>query len=167
MIGRYKEIWYGVAIGISMWILDAMMHASMHGHLNRHTFIKEIFVDDATQLFFRSLFVVVALAFGFTLWRSNLRKDQVEDLQTVIDLFHRQTVNPLLLIVGYCRLLSFKEGWPVSRQEIEIIHEIQLNAQKLGEVINQLPPPGTPFLASKLTEAACADGLLATEKRKK
>jgi hypothetical protein len=157
MIGRYKEIWYGVAIGISMWMLDAMMHASMHGHLGWQTFIREIFVDDAIQLFFRGLFVVVAMAFGFTLWRSNLRKDQVQDLQTAIDLFQRQTVNPLLLIVGYCRLLSLKEGWPVTRQEIEIIREIQLNSQKLGEVINRLPPPGTPFLASEFTDVAVAE----------
>ncbi|MEW6734399.1 MAG: hypothetical protein AB1489_23940 [Acidobacteriota bacterium] len=145
MLSHYKEVWYGIAIGISMWVLDALMHASMHGRLSWHSFINEFSLNDITQLFFRSLFVIVATAFGFTLWRSNQRKCQVNDLQEVINSLHSQVVSPLLLIVGYTRLLSVKEGWPVSREEIEMIREIQLNAEKINRAIKALPPPGIPL----------------------
>ena len=42
MLGRYKEILYGFAIGISTWLLDVMMHASMHGHLSLHSFLEDL-----------------------------------------------------------------------------------------------------------------------------
>ena len=145
MLGRYKEIWYGIVIGISMWALDAMMHASMHSELGWSEFRQEFIASNSTQLFFRSLFVIVSMGFGFSLWLSNQRKCQVLDLQDAINSLHSQIVNPALLISGYCRMLSFKEGWPVSREEVEMIREIQLNAQKITVVINQLPPPGTPL----------------------
>jgi hypothetical protein len=146
MIGRYKEIWYGIAMGLSMWVLDAMMHTSMHGELSSRALIREIFIVDATQIFFRTLFVIVSIAFGVVLWRSNQRRHQLQDMQAAIDAFQRQTINPLLLIVGYSRLLSLKEGWPISREQVEMIREIQINVEKVNEVINQLPPPGTPLI---------------------
>lgn len=148
MIERYKEIYYGIAIGISMWVLDAMMHASMHGHLGWHSFLQELLANDVTQVFFRCLFVMVSVAFGYALWRSNKRKLQVQDLQAAIDAFHRQTINPLMLISGYASLLSLKEGWPASREDIDLVREIQLNARKINEVINKMQPPGAPFMTN-------------------
>ena len=142
MIKRYKEVWYGLFIGLTMWSLDAMMHASMHGHFTWTHFNQELLSEDITQLFFRTLFILISVALGFALWRSNQRKYQVEDLQLTLNSLHRQVVSPLLIITGYCRLLSLKEGWPVSKEAIEMIENIQLNADKINEIIKQLPPPG-------------------------
>ncbi|MEW6732870.1 MAG: hypothetical protein AB1489_16210 [Acidobacteriota bacterium] len=127
MVRGYKEIRYGIAIGISMWTLDVMMHTSTHGPLSLSAFIEELLANDSTQLFFRNLFVIVSVSFGLALWQSNRHKNQVKDLQVAMDSFQREIVNPLLLITGYSQLLSLKEGWPVNREEIEMVREIQLN----------------------------------------
>lgn len=142
MLGRYKEILYGFAIGISTWLLDVMMHASMHGHLNLHSFLEDLTTKNTTQQFFRLLFIVIAIAFGFALWRSNQRKHQVQSLQISIDSFHQQVINPLTLMVGYLELLSLKEGWPTSKENIELVAAIKLNAAKINDLMKLLPPPG-------------------------
>lgn len=152
MLSRYKEIWYGALIGLSTLALDAMMHASMHGQLNFKSFITELFLLDITQLFFRSLFVVISVAFGYALWRSNQHRNQVQDLQLGVETLHRQIMNPLVLIIGYSQLLSLKEGWPVSKENIELVDAIRSNAEKINGLIKQLPPPGQNLSSMQLTE---------------
>jgi hypothetical protein len=142
---HYKEIWYGLAMGVSMWTLDAAMHASLHGQFNWSGFTKEIIASDSALLLFRALFVIVSTALGISLWRSNRRKSQVQDLRASADSLYREIAGPLLLIVGYSQMLSLKEGWPVGREAVEIVGEIQINARKVSEVIKRIPPPGTPL----------------------
>jgi len=144
MLSRYKEILYGFAIGISTWLLDVMMHSSMHGHLSLHSFLEDLTTKNITQQFFRLLFIVIAIAFGVALWRSNQRKHQVQSLQISIDSFHQQVINPLTLMVGYLELLSLKEGWPTSKENIELVENIKLNANKINDLMKLLPPPGIP-----------------------
>ncbi len=141
---RHKEIWYGVAIGLSSWALDAMMHASLHRPITWKAFAKELISSDSAQLLFRVLFVIVASAFGFSLWRSNRRKSKVQEIQNTVDSFYRQIANPLVLVVGYSQMLSLRRGCPVGRETLEIIQQIHLNAQKINDAIKNLPPPGMP-----------------------
>lgn len=141
---RYKEIWYGIAIGLSIWALDAMMHASLHRRITWNGFTRELISSDSAQLLFRVLFVIVASAFGFSLWRSNRRRSQVQEIQNSVDSFYRQIANPLLLVVGYSQMLSLRRGCPVGSETLEIIQQIHLNAQKVNDAIKNLPPPGMP-----------------------
>lgn len=141
----YKEICYGAAIGASVWVLDAVMHANQRGRLNWGEFVREFVAGDSAQFLFRALFVAIAGAFGFSLWRSNRRRRQVDELHAAADLLHRQIAGPLLLIVGYCQMLSLKPGWPVGREAIEIVDAIHSNARKISATLNRLPPPGAPI----------------------
>lgn len=147
----HKEICYGVAIGVSIWTVDAVMHASQRGHLSWGEFTRELIASDRAQLLFRALFVAVAVAFGLSLWLSNRRRRQVDDLREAVDSLYRQIGNPLLLIVGYCQMLSLRQGWPVGREAVEIVDEIHLNARRISEMIKQLPPPGAPIQEETLT----------------
>ena len=157
VLGIYKEIWYGAAVGVSIWMLDAVMHASQRGNQNWGTFKSEIIASDSAQLLFRALFVAVAVAFGVSLWRSNRRRRQVDDLHAAIDSLYQQIANPLLLIVGYCQMLSLKQGWPVRREAVEIVDEIHLNARRISEMIKRLPPPGAPIQEEPLNGLEVAE----------
>lgn len=142
---RYKEIWCGLAMGFSMWTLDAAMHAGLHGQFNLRSFTKELIASDSALLLFRALFVIVSTALGISLWRSNRRKCEVRELRASADSLYREIASPLLLIVGYSQMLSLKDGWPVGREAIEIVGEIQINAQKVSEAMKRVPPPGSPI----------------------
>jgi hypothetical protein len=138
---RYKEIWYGLGIGISAWLIDALMHSMQLGEFAWNAFAKELVIGNSAEFPFRVLFVLVSTALGITLWRSNRRACRVRELQAAIGSFNRQIINPLILIVGYSQMLSLREGFPVAHESIQLIDEIQINAQKINEVIKQLPPP--------------------------
>ncbi len=138
---RFKEIWYGLVMGVSMWMIDAAMHTSVHRQFTWNGFAKELIATDSSQLLFRGLFVTVSTALGISLWRSNRRKSQVDNLRASVDSLYREISSPLLLIVGYSQMLTLREGWPVSREAVEIVDEIQINARKIDDVIKRLPPP--------------------------
>lgn len=143
-------------MGISMWVLDAAMHCVQRAPISWSGFTKEMIASDGAQLLFRILFVAMATALGVSLWRSNRHRCQVRDLQALLGAFHRQVVNPVVLIVGYSRMLSLREGWPVGREAVEIISEIQLNAQKINNAIKRLPPPFEPLEAASVGDPEMA-----------
>jgi hypothetical protein len=164
MLGRYKEIWYGVAIGISTWMLDAMMHVIQRGPISWSAFTNEAIASDSAGLLFRIFFVVVSTALGVSLWRSNRHRCELRELQGLFGAFHRQVVNPVLLIVGYSRMLTLKEGWPVGRESVEMINEIQINAQKINNALKCLPVPLEPSETVETVELIGADSARATVK---
>jgi hypothetical protein len=142
---RYKEIWYGIAIGVTLWMLDASTHTSFHEEFNWSGFANGIIAGNGEQLLRRALVVTISTAFGISLWRSNQRKSQIQAIHAAVDSVYRDIANPMVLIVGYSQMLSLKEGWPVGREAIEIVDEIQINARRISEVIRTLPAPGTPI----------------------
>ena len=143
MFRRYKEIWFGVLMGMCMWALDALMHVLQHDDFTWSGFSREIATNDRYALMFRSLFLMVSLALGTSLWRSRQRKEQVTNIQALLTALRRQIANPALLIVGYSQMLHQREGWPLSQDSLQLIKEIQLNARKINNAVECLPSPLT------------------------
>ena len=141
MLRKYKEIWYGVATGASFWSLDAFMNARLQDQFGLSSFFREAISHSGGQFLFRLFFVIIATAFGYSFWRGNQRKQHAENLQLTIDELHRNIASPLMLITRYSQMLSLREGWPVTREAIEAVRAIQVNAQKVTGVLTQLPPP--------------------------
>jgi len=139
MVKRYQEIWCGAGFGFGIWMLDAILNASGRGQWGWGTFVEELVVSDSPRLLFRILFLVVALGLGYSIWLSRERARRIRDLQQAINAFQFQIANPLLLILGYSSTLSLKEGWPASREAVEMISEIHLNSQKLDQIVRQWP----------------------------
>lgn len=146
MARRYREIWCSVGIGFGAWALDAILNTSGRNQWGWGAFVEEQVVSDSPRLLFRILFLMVSLGLGYSLWLSRERERQIRDLQQTMNSLQFQIANPLLLIVGYCSILSLKEGWPASREAIEIVSEIRLNSQRLSEVVKQWSESDPPRL---------------------
>lgn len=144
MFRRYKEVWCGVVIGIGIWAFDAILHASGEPRSGFGTFARELITSDPPRLLFRILFLIVSTVLGHCLRQIRERERRVLDLQMTIDSLRHQMVNPLLLIVGYSSSLALKEGRPASRETVEMVSKIQINARKVNELINQWPVPSDP-----------------------
>ena len=68
MIRRYKEILYGLLLGAAMWVVDAAMHVQLATEAHSSGgFVEELLQPGATQLIFRSIFLFIAVAFGWAL----------------------------------------------------------------------------------------------------
>lgn len=142
---RFQEIWFGAGLGFGAWALDALLNVSGRGQWGWGTLVEELMVSDSPRLLFRILFLLVSLGLGYSLWLSRERERRIRDLRQALNSLQFQIANPLLLIVGYSSTLALKEGWPTSREAIELIGEIQLNSQRLHEVVKQWPESDPPW----------------------
>jgi len=127
MLKRYKEIIFGVLLGAAMWVVDAAMHIQLgeEAHAS-HNLFSELFQPGATQLLFRSVFLFIAIAFGWTLWRSNWRERELRALENAIVTFHRRLDSPAMRIVNHARMLHGRPGVmhdEIAREIAELIGE--------------------------------------------
>lgn len=91
MLKRYKEIIYGLLLGLAMWIIDAAMHAQLGSDVySSSSFMDELVRPGAPQLLFRSVFLFVGIAFGWALWRSNWSERELRALEDAVVAFHRK-----------------------------------------------------------------------------
>lgn len=139
MMGRYREIAYGVLTGLGIWVIDALLQASGRDHFGFDTVASEMILSRPSQLLLRILLLIVSVALGYSLWQSRERERRMRDLQMMLSSLQRQIVNPSLLILGYSSNLALREGWPVSHESVEMMSEIQCNARKINEIIKQWP----------------------------
>ena len=149
---RFQEIWFSAGLGLGAWALDALLNVSGRGPWSWSNWVEELMVSDSPRLLFRILFLLVSLGLGYSLWLSRERERRIRDLQQAMNSLQFQIAHPLLLIVGYTSTLTLKEGWPASREAIEMIGEIRANSQKLHEVVKQWPesePPGQTKAAER------------------
>lgn len=137
MLGRYREIEYGVLIGLTIWVMDAILQAGGGDHFGFDTVASEMSLSHPPQLLLRILLMIISVALGYSLWQSRKRERQMHDLQMRLNSLQHQIVNPLLLILGYSSNLTLREGWPVSRESVELLSEIQCHARKLNEIVTQ------------------------------
>ncbi len=154
MIRRYKEIIFGIILGIAMWIVDAAMHVQLA--TEDHTsgsFIEELLQPGATQLIFRSVFLFIAVAFGWALWHSNWRERELRALEDAIVAFHRQLDSPTMRIVSHIRMLQGRPG--VTRDEVaaSVAEAIGDDARIIDHLSQQYLHFSEQVLAGRTVEA--------------
>lgn len=136
MFKRYKEIFFGLLLGAAMWVLDAAMHAQIGAelHTGGQGFAHELFQPGATVLFFRFVFVLLALAFGWTLWRSNWRERELRALEDAVVAFHRQLDSPAMRILNHARMLHGRPGVVHDEAARELAASISDDARVIDEL---------------------------------
>ena len=134
---RYKEIIYGIALGLAMWVVDAAMHARLGSAIDSHGFLNELLRPGATQLVFRGSFILIATGMGWALWRSNWHERELRALEDAIIAFHRQLDSPAMRIVSNIRMLQGRPG--VTRDEVarNIAETICGDARIIDELAKQ------------------------------
>lgn len=139
MLNRYKEIFLGLLLGLTMWAADALMHTMLPLSETRHqpTFLEELLFPDDLQLITRLLFVAFAFFLGWLLWRSNHRTRAVHDLARRMETFHQQTSLPASLIINECNLLIQVSG--LDGVALEMVKEIRQHARQIESSTNEVP----------------------------
>lgn len=138
MLKRYKEIVYGVLLGLAMWVVDAAMHAQLaaDGH-GASSFFGELLRPGATELAFRAVFLVIATAFGWALWRANWRERELQALERVVVAFHRRLDAPAMRLVSHARMLQGRAG--VARDDVaaELASSMGEDARAIDEMARE------------------------------
>jgi len=150
---RYKEIIYGVGLGLAMWVVDAAMHARLGAAIDSSGFINELLRPGATQLVFRGSFILLATGLGWALWRSNWHERELRALEDAIIAFHRQLDSPAMRIVSNIRMLQGRPG--VARDEVakSIAETIGGDARIIDELAKQYLRFSEQVMAGRTSEA--------------
>ncbi|MEJ7577683.1 MAG: hypothetical protein WKF74_11840 [Pyrinomonadaceae bacterium] len=154
MFLRYKEIVFGVLLGLAMWIVDAAMHVSIGADVHSSgSFLAELLEPGATQLLFRSVFLLISLLFGWSLWRSNWRERELRALERAIVAFHRQLDSPAMRIISHIRMLQGRAG--VTRDEVaaELADAIGDDARVIDGLAKQYLRFSEQVMAGRTSEA--------------
>lgn len=153
MIRRYKEILGGLGLGLAMWVVDAAMHAHLGEDVHSTGFADELFRPGVTQFVFRGAFVVIAVAFGWALWRSNWRERELRALEDAVIAFHRQLDSPAMRIVSHVRMLQGRAN--VTRDELArgVVEAIGEDARTIDALAQQYMRFSEQVMAGRTHEA--------------
>ncbi len=130
----YKEICFGFGLGAAMWLIDAVMHVELGAEVQTHGFLAEIFSPHPTVLIFRLLYLVIAVAFGFFLWRANWRERELRALEQSVVRFQRQLDVPALRILAAVRQLQNRNSIKLDEAAEKLAVEINLDAVLIDEL---------------------------------
>lgn len=130
----YKEIWFGLGLGAVAWLVDAVMHTELGGEVHAESLWSEIFSPHPTTLIFRVFYLVIALAFGVFLWRTNWRERQLQALEQAVIAFQRQLDAPALRILGAVRGLQNRNSVRLDDAAQRFVAEIGTDAGLIDEL---------------------------------
>ncbi|MDQ3320889.1 MAG: hypothetical protein M3525_00310 [Acidobacteriota bacterium] len=131
---RYKEIWFGIALGLGAWLIDAVMHTQIGAGVDAGSLWTEIFAPHPTALIFRLFYLVIAIAFGVFLWRANWRERQLRALEQSVISFQRQIDAPALRILGAARQIQTRNSVRLDETAERLVAEIGADAVLIDEL---------------------------------
>lgn len=153
VIKRYKEIIFGVLLGVTMWVLDAAMHAQLGTELHSQGFFSELFHSGPTQLVFRVFYVLISTAFGWYLWRSNWRERELRALEDAIIAFHRQLDSPAMRILSQSKILQGYQSVVLDVAVMKTVQSIGEDARLIDELAKRYLHFSQQVTAGNTTEA--------------
>ena len=130
----YKEIWFGVGLGAVAWLVDAVMHVELGADIHAESLWAEIFAPHPTALIFRVFYLVIAVAFGVFLWRTNWRERQLRALEQAVIAFQRQLDAPALRILSAVRDLQNRNSIRLDDTAERLAAEINMDAGLIDEL---------------------------------
>lgn len=152
-IKRYKEIIFGILLGMTMWVVDAAMHTQLGSEIHSQGFVAELIHAGPTQLIFRGFYLVIATAFGWFLWRSNWRERELRALEDAIIAFHRQLDSSAVRILSQSKILQGYQCVALDEAVMRTAQSIREDARLIDELARQYLRFSEHITAGKTSEA--------------
>lgn len=136
MLPRYKEIFYGLLLGVGATLIDLVMHAQMEGR----SLWTELIHPQPMMVLYRLLFIAFGLSVGWSLWQKNKRERDFRQLAQVLARFQREIVSPAFLIHGKLQVLMMREDFRFPPEAMEIIRFVYEQAQTIETAAKERLP---------------------------
>ncbi len=131
--------------------MNAKLAADIHPS---GSFTAELLQPGTTQLVFRSVFLFIAVAFGWSLWRSNWRERELRALEDAVVTFHRQLDSPAMRIVSHIRMLQGRPGITHDEVAASVVESIGEDAHIIDHLSQQYLRFSEQVLQGRTLEAA-------------
>ena len=136
MLQRYREIFYGLLLGLGAWIIDVVMHSQTEGG----GFWAELIRLEGATLFYRLLFVAFGFALGWSLWQKSKRERDFRQLAEILNRFHREIGEPAFLIHAKLEVLLTREDFHLAPGAEEIIRFVYDKSQRIVSLSKERVP---------------------------
>lgn len=130
----YKEILFGLGLGMLAWVIDAVMHVQLGADVHAEGLWKEIFDPNSTTLIFRVFYLSIAVAFGIFLWRANWSERQIRTIERSLITFQRQLDGPALRLLGLAGQLRGRNSVRLDETAQELVDGIVSDAGLIDEL---------------------------------
>jgi hypothetical protein len=135
MLQKYKEIFYGGFFGFGAAVLDTFMDARME-----NLSLQDELIQHGPMLFYRALFILFGLAFGWLLWQKNKREREFRDLSEILNRFRQEYGGPAILMHAKLQVLLTREDLRLSDEAEELVQFVYQRSQDLQSLVkNKLP----------------------------
>jgi hypothetical protein len=135
MLQDYKEIIYGIILGIAAAALDTAMDARMEGH----GFGDEL-TGHPSMLLYRGIFVFFGLIIGGLAWKNNQRKRDFRHLLERIKRSRDRFEGNLLVLHTKLQLLLTKDSFHLSPEAEQQIQSVYDTSRELQKIVDDIPP---------------------------
>ena len=133
MISRYREVFFGLLIGLAASVIDVIMHARMQGH----SLAEELILPDIGMLFYRVLFLIFGAALGLLLWKKNQRERESRHLTEALDKLGREITAPAIVIHTQAQLLLTRAHPALPAEAESAVRTIYEQSTRLQSLTNR------------------------------
>jgi len=133
MISRYREVFFGLLIGLAAGVIDVIMHARMQDR----SFAEELMQPHIEMLFYRILFLALGVALGLLLWKKNQRERESRHLAEALDKLGREITAPAIIIHTQAQLLLTREHPALPPETESAVRTIYEQSRRLQSLTNR------------------------------
>lgn len=133
MLERYREIFYGLLLGIGVEIIDVGMHAHEEGR----SYWQELFQTQPATLFYRLLFLSFGLVMGWLLWMRNKRERDFRQIAETLRGFQRDIANPASVVNAQLEVLLTRKDLQLNQATEEIVRSIYERSRQIVSLTKQ------------------------------
>lgn len=130
MFFKYREIIFGVLIGLGVFIMDTFMDASSEGlpftdELTRHP----------SMVFYRSLFVLFGFILGWLLWQRNRSERDFRRLQTSLDELRHECGKRSVVLHASLQILLTRTDIGLSPEAEQLVRRAYDSSQEIQALV--------------------------------
>lgn len=133
MLERYREIFYGLLLGIGVEIIDVGMHAHEEGR----SYWQELLQTQPATLFYRFLFMSFGLVMGWLLWMRNKRERDFRQLAETLRNFQRDIANPAAVVNAQLEVLLTRKDLQLDQATEEIVRSMYERSRQIVSLSKQ------------------------------
>ena len=118
MFQEYKEIFFGLAIGLGAAMIDIAMDAATEGL----SYTAEVSAHPS-MMFYRGIFVVLGGGLGWLLWQRNRREREFRRLSETLNKIQQDCSGLGILLSSKMQVILTRDDLHLSEEAHRLVHE--------------------------------------------
>ncbi len=130
MFQKYREIFYGVIIGLGAACLDTFIDAQTEGN----SFADQI-TEHPSVMLYRAIFLFFGLVIGWLVWRNRRRERDFQRVVATAEQLHQGCSKQALLINTKIQVLLTRDDFRLSPEAKELLRGVYDGSKELQTLV--------------------------------